>query len=150
MAPEYAMEGRFSEKSDVYSFGVLMLEIVSGKKNTSFYNHEWSLSLLGCARKLWNEDNGSAFIDQTLYKAESYGEMVRCIHIALLCVQEFSKDRPTISTVLAMLNWEIVDLPVPEQPVFAEKWNRSHVTSSQQSQMGVSINDVTLTMLDGR
>ncbi|CAI9756948.1 unnamed protein product [Fraxinus pennsylvanica] len=42
---------------------------------------------------------------------------------------------------------EIVDLPVPEQPVFAEKWNRSHVTSSQ---MGVSINDVTLTTLDGR
>ncbi|KAL2458244.1 G-type lectin S-receptor-like serine/threonine-protein kinase [Abeliophyllum distichum] len=150
MAPEYAMEGRFSEKSDIYSFGVLMLEIVSGKKNTSFYNHEWSLSLLGCAWKLWNEDNGSAFIDQTIYKAESQGEMVRCIHIALLCVQEFPKDRPTISTVLAMLSREIVDLPMPEQPVFAEKWNRSHVTSSQQSQMGVSINDVTLTMLDGR
>ncbi|KAL2495195.1 G-type lectin S-receptor-like serine/threonine-protein kinase [Forsythia ovata] len=150
MAPEYAMEGRFSEKSDVYSFGVLMLEIVSGKKNTSFYNQEWSLSLLGCAWKLWNEDNGLTFIDQTIYKAESHGEMVRCIHIALLCVQEFPKDRPTISTVLAMLSREIVDLPVPEQPVFAEKWNRSHVTSSQQSQMGVSINDVTLTMLDGR
>ncbi|KAL2494965.1 G-type lectin S-receptor-like serine/threonine-protein kinase [Forsythia ovata] len=150
MAPEYAMEGRFSEKSDVYSFGVMMLEIVSGKKNTNFYNHELSLSLLGCAWKLWNEDNGSAFIDQTIYKAESHGEMVRYIHIALLCVQEFPKDRPTISTVLAMLSREIVDLPLPEQPVFAEKWNRSHVTSSQQSQMGASINDVTLTMLDGR
>lgn len=48
MAPEYAMEGRFSEKSDVYSFGVLMLEIISGKKNTHYYNEEWSLSLLGC------------------------------------------------------------------------------------------------------
>ncbi|CAI9756532.1 unnamed protein product [Fraxinus pennsylvanica] len=147
MAPEYAMEGRISEKSDVYSFGVLMLEIVSGKKNTNFYNHEWSLSLLGCAWKLWNEDNGSAFIDQTIYKAEFQGEMVRCIHIALLCVQEFPNNRPTISTVLAMLSREIVDLPVPEQPVFAEKWNRSHITSSQ---MGVSINDVTFSVLDGR
>lgn len=42
------MEGRFSEKSDVYSFGVLMLEIIKGKRNAQYYNHEWSLSLLGC------------------------------------------------------------------------------------------------------
>jgi len=47
MPPEYAMEGIFSEKSDVYSFGVLLLEIVSGRRNTSFYNNEQSLSLVG-------------------------------------------------------------------------------------------------------
>jgi serine/threonine protein kinase len=37
MSPEYAMHGRFSVKSDVYSFGVLILEIITGKKNSSFY-----------------------------------------------------------------------------------------------------------------
>jgi len=37
MAPEYAMHGQFSVKSDVYSFGVLILEIISGKKVSSFY-----------------------------------------------------------------------------------------------------------------
>lgn len=47
MSPEYAMEGLFSEKSDVYSFGVLLLEIVSGRRNNSFYNNEESLSLVG-------------------------------------------------------------------------------------------------------
>ena len=47
MSPEYAMEGRFSEKSDVFSFGVLLLEIVNGRRNTSFYNDEQSQSLLG-------------------------------------------------------------------------------------------------------
>ncbi|XP_010529375.1 PREDICTED: G-type lectin S-receptor-like serine/threonine-protein kinase B120 isoform X2 [Tarenaya hassleriana] len=40
MSPEYAMEGLFSVKSDVYSFGVLLLEIVSGKRNTSFRSSE--------------------------------------------------------------------------------------------------------------
>ncbi len=36
MPPEYAMHGQFSIKSDVYSFGILLLEILSGKKNSSF------------------------------------------------------------------------------------------------------------------
>lgn len=46
MSPEYALEGLFSIKSDVFSFGVLLLEILSGKKNTGFY-HTGSLNLLG-------------------------------------------------------------------------------------------------------
>ena len=46
MAPEYAMEGSFSEKSDVYSFGVLIMEIVSGRKNISFRGSEHG-SLIG-------------------------------------------------------------------------------------------------------
>jgi serine/threonine protein kinase len=47
MSPEYAMEGRFSEKSDVFSFGVLLLEMVSGRRNSSFYDDEQAMSLLG-------------------------------------------------------------------------------------------------------
>ncbi|RVX07998.1 Cysteine-rich receptor-like protein kinase 15 [Vitis vinifera] len=37
MAPEYAMEGMFSMKSDVFSFGVILLEIISGKRNSGFH-----------------------------------------------------------------------------------------------------------------
>ena len=40
MPPEYVANGQFSAKSDVYSFGVLILEIISGKKNSSFYQME--------------------------------------------------------------------------------------------------------------
>ncbi|RWR93573.1 G-type lectin S-receptor-like serine/threonine-protein kinase [Cinnamomum micranthum f. kanehirae] len=47
MSPAYAMDGFFSEKSDVYSFGVLVLEVVSGKKNTGFYPTKYSINLLG-------------------------------------------------------------------------------------------------------
>lgn len=54
MSPEYAMEGLFSIKSDVYSFGVLVLEIVSGRRNTSFYDSERPLNLIGhvCIRTI--------------------------------------------------------------------------------------------------
>ena len=40
MAPEYALEGSFSIKSDIYSFGALILEILSGRKNSGFYQPE--------------------------------------------------------------------------------------------------------------
>ncbi|VVA39719.1 PREDICTED: cysteine-rich, partial [Prunus dulcis] len=46
MAPEYVMYGRFSVKSDVFSFGVLILEILSGKRISSFQNGENEEDLL--------------------------------------------------------------------------------------------------------
>jgi serine/threonine protein kinase len=47
MSPEYALDGQFSTKSDVFSFGVVLLEIISGKKNTGFYQTKEISSLLG-------------------------------------------------------------------------------------------------------
>lgn len=48
MAPEYAMRGYLTDKVDVYSFGIVLLEIVSGKSNSSikpkqdcFYLLDW-------------------------------------------------------------------------------------------------------------
>lgn len=46
MSPEYAMHGQFSVKSDVYSFGVLVLEIISGKRNSEFYETGYAEDLL--------------------------------------------------------------------------------------------------------
>jgi serine/threonine protein kinase len=47
MSPEYALDGLFSIKSDVFSFGVVLLEIISGKKNTGFYKSELAMGLIG-------------------------------------------------------------------------------------------------------
>ncbi|KAG6419121.1 hypothetical protein SASPL_121332 [Salvia splendens] len=60
MAPEYAMEGRFSEKSDTFSFGVLVLEIATGRRNTRFYPKEGSLNLLG---HIWTARNENSVAD---------------------------------------------------------------------------------------
>jgi hypothetical protein len=47
MPPEYAVHGSFSIKSDVFSFGVVVLEIISSKKNSGFYDPQHRLNLLG-------------------------------------------------------------------------------------------------------
>ncbi|KAL5772593.1 hypothetical protein ACOSQ2_012517 [Xanthoceras sorbifolium] len=150
MSPEYAMEGRFSEKSDVFSFGVLLLEIVSGKRNAGFNHDDLSVSLIGYAWKLWNENNIIAFIDPVMSDPFFQSEILRCIHVGLLCVQEFVKDRPTMSTVISMLNSEIVDLPTPKQPAFIEGQNALETESSEKSLRKYSVNHVSITVVDAR
>ncbi|CAB4314113.1 unnamed protein product [Prunus armeniaca] len=117
MAPEYAMHGHFSVKSDVYSFGVLVLEIVSGQKNSGFRHGENVEDLLSFAWRSWREGTASNLIDPTL-KTGSRTEIMRCIHIGLLCVQENVADRPTMASVILMLNSYSLTLPVPSQPAF--------------------------------
>lgn len=36
MAPEYVMHGHLSVKADVFSYGVLVLELISGQRNSAF------------------------------------------------------------------------------------------------------------------
>ncbi|XWS10737.1 hypothetical protein CRYUN_Cryun38cG0023500 [Craigia yunnanensis] len=149
MSPEYAMQGQFSEKSDVFSFGVLLLEIVSGRKNTSFYNDPHCFSLLGYAWKLWKENNILGLVDMGVSDSRHDKEILRCIHVGLLCVQEFAKDRPTMSTVVSMVNSEIVDLPIPKQPAFTETQN-THLQCFQNIEGIFSMNEVTVSDFDGR
>lgn len=44
--------------------------------------------------------------------------MIRCIHIALLCVQEDVRERPTMASVVLMLNSFSLSLAVPSEPAF--------------------------------
>ena len=48
----------------------------------------------------------------------STSEIMRCIHIGLLCVQENAADRPTMASVVLMLSSDSLNLPIPSQPGF--------------------------------
>ncbi|XP_041023447.1 cysteine-rich receptor-like protein kinase 10 [Juglans microcarpa x Juglans regia] len=117
MAPEYAMHGEFSAKSDVYSFGVIVLEIISGKKNSSFESEHVD-DLLSYAWIHWRDGSPLKLLDPTMGDSYSKEEVIRCIHIALLCVQKDPADRPTMASVVLMLNSYSVTLPSPQQPAF--------------------------------
>ncbi|KAL6542895.1 hypothetical protein OROHE_010415 [Orobanche hederae] len=100
------------------------------------------------AWKLWSEGNSMVFADRTVENSDFEAEIVRYIHIALLCVQEFPKDRPAVQTVLSMISREIGSLPLPKQPLFAEKWNGCHARPTSETEC--SVNGLTITVLDGR
>ncbi|ESQ55018.1 hypothetical protein EUTSA_v10024670mg [Eutrema salsugineum] len=119
MPPEYVTNGQFSTKSDVYSFGVLILEIIAGKKNSSFNEKDGSISnLVTYVWRLWNNESLLEMVDPAVEENYDRNEVIRCIHIGLLCVQENPSDRPTMSTVFHMLTTTSITLDLPHPPGF--------------------------------
>ncbi|XXG72802.1 hypothetical protein AAC387_Pa07g1814 [Persea americana] len=149
MSPEYALDGAFSVKSDAFSFGVVLLEIISGKKNSGFYSSEQSMNLLGHAWQLWNENKGLDLLDRSLKEKYKESEVLKCFCVALLCVQEDATDRPTMALVLSMLNSETTIIPAPKQPAFVSR-NLTKGSSSSNTQGSSSQNGMTISTVGGR
>nr|POE76396.1 g-type lectin s-receptor-like serine/threonine-protein kinase [Quercus suber] len=150
MSPEYAGYGQFSIKSDVFSFGVLVLEIVSGKRNREFCHFDDHLNLLGLAWRLWIEDQAMELIDKSIGDMFTLSDQVlRCIHVGLLCVQQRPEDRPDMSSVVLMLSSESL-LPKPRQPGFYSEKARPIADSSSTKHEPVSTNEISMTLLKGR
>ncbi|XP_059437344.1 receptor-like serine/threonine-protein kinase SD1-6 [Corylus avellana] len=149
MSPEYAMDGLYSIKSDVFSFGVLVLEIVSGRKNTSFYNNE-SLNLLRYAWELLRDDRSLDLMEPAIRYPSSTSIILRFIKIGLLCVQESPIDRPTMSDVISMISNEHAPLPTPKQAAFSSGRNMMDTNSTVDSAGSCSKNSVTISAMKAR
>ncbi|KAM3396144.1 G-type lectin S-receptor-like serine/threonine-protein kinase [Capsicum galapagoense] len=150
MSPEYAVEGIFSVKSDVFSFGVLVLEIVSGKKNRRFVHPDHHLNLLGHAWMRHNEGRTLELVDPNLVDSCNISEVLRSVHVGLLCVQQNPEDRPSMSTVIMMLSNEGI-LPTAKHPGFFTERKVEDVDQfSWSTQAPSSINEVTITLLNAR
>ncbi|KAF6154328.1 hypothetical protein GIB67_026784 [Kingdonia uniflora] len=150
MSPEYVIDGLFSVKSDVFSFGVLVLEIVSGKRNRGFGHHDHDLNLLGHAWRLWNEVKTLELIDISIGRPLSTSEVLRCIHVGLLCVQQCPEDRPNMSHVILMLSSETVTLPRPKQPGFYNERSLAEIDISSSNVNRLCSNALTDTCIEGR
>ncbi|XP_019086474.1 PREDICTED: LOW QUALITY PROTEIN: cysteine-rich receptor-like protein kinase 29 [Camelina sativa] len=151
MAPEYAMHGQFSVKTDVFSFGVLVIEIITGKRNNNGGSNddEDAEDLLSWVWRSWREDTILSVIDPSLTTG-SRNEILRSIHIGLLCVQESAATRPTMATIALMLNSYSFTLPTPSRPAFVlESVMPSNVSSSTEG-LHMSSNDVTVSELSPR
>lgn len=88
------------------------------------------------------------FMDQSLDDALSSYKLVRCMQIALLCLQENAADRPSILEVSSMLKSESHDtLKFPKLPAFSKKRNED----VEENKLEIcSINDTTISQFIAR
>ncbi|CAN6453273.1 unnamed protein product [Victoria cruziana] len=153
ISPEYALEGRFSTKSDVFSFGVLVLEIVSGKKMTRFYHEDLLLNLLGYSWKLWTEGKALELLDPSLGAQCCELEVLKCVNVGLLCVQDEAIDRPSMCSVFHMLTSETENFCEPQIPAYYLRRRLLDSSSSSTDASlvkGITTNGLTFSELNPR
>uniref|UniRef100_M1A4E2 non-specific serine/threonine protein kinase n=1 Tax=Solanum tuberosum TaxID=4113 RepID=M1A4E2_SOLTU len=140
MSPEYAMNGIVSMKTDVFSFGVLVLEIEWQKKQQllSFRTPTKPHRICSVLEEL---------TDPVLTNESTpTNEVMRCIHVGLLCVQVNPMDRPSMSNVVLMLTNDSLQLSVPKQPAFFIETAMTETETREEvghcSTNGLSISDM--------
>nr|KYP44599.1 Putative serine/threonine-protein kinase receptor [Cajanus cajan] len=149
MAPEYAVDGLFSIKSDVFSFGILILEIIYGNKNRALCHGNQKSNLVSYAWTIWKEQNALQLIDSSIKDSCVRPEVMRCIHVSLLCVQQYPEDRPTMTSVIQMLGSE-TQLVEPKEPGFFPRRISDEGNLSSNLNKMTSNNELTITSLNGR
>ena len=95
----------------------------------------------------WKDGKIEDLVDSSMVEDCSLDEVSRCIHVALLCVQDSPNGRPLMSAVVFMLENKTTPLPTPKQPVY---FVRDYKPRKASDNMASSINDVSLTTLQGR
>ena len=97
---------------------------------------------------MWTEERALELLDGVLRERFTPSEVIRCIQVGLLCVQQRPKDRPDMSSVVLMLNGEKL-LPNPKVPGF---YTEGDVTPESDIKLKnyFSSNQISITMLEAR
>ncbi|KAK2644379.1 hypothetical protein Ddye_019574 [Dipteronia dyeriana] len=129
------------------------------RKKSNAIPEEIDANDITTAWKHWREGTPMQLLDSNLTDSYSRNEVMRCIHVGLLCVQEDQAERPTMATVILMLNSYSVTLPLPQQPAFflgSRTDMNMYITKGTDSDksasksMPWSVDDASITELDPR
>ena len=103
------------------------------------------------AWQLWNEGKGLELIDLAILDESCpISEVLRCIHVGLLCVQDQATDRPTMLDVVSMLSNETLQLSPPKQPAFFINTVAGELRDSIIESENCSLNNVTISVMEAR
>eukprot|EP00253_Pinus_taeda_P021194 PITA_21194 len=129
--------GPVTDKSDVYSFGMLLLEIVGGRKNfdwkvtnsSQFYFPEWAFKLLERGELGMRLRGGEV-------EAEDEEKARRMTKVGLWCIQYNYNDRPSMSSVVQMLQengGEVANPPLPSSRQSSFALEKPLLSSAEES-----------------
>ncbi|MED6182849.1 Cysteine-rich receptor-like protein kinase 43 [Stylosanthes scabra] len=116
MAPEYVMHGQLSAKADVFSYGVLVLELISGQRNSSFNLDVDAQNLLDWVYKLYKKGRSLEIVDSVLASTTEAEQVAMCIQLGLLCTQGDPKLRPDMRRIVVMLSRKPGHMEEPTRP----------------------------------
>lgn len=92
-----------------------------------------------------------SLIDPAISDPAFEADILRCIQVGLLSVQELPEDRPSITMVISMIESEVTYLPHPTQPGFTQRrvplWNEAEQYGNGRYH---SVNGVSISSLGGR
>ncbi|CAL9241681.1 unnamed protein product [Arabidopsis halleri] len=93
----YIEEG-YCKESDVYGYGVVLMEILSGRRSENGLIVKWATPLI-------KEQRFGEFLDpRIVVQSEIKSLVIRLAKVALACVGNSRRSRPSISEVAAILN----------------------------------------------
>ncbi|KAF3447353.1 hypothetical protein FNV43_RR12539 [Rhamnella rubrinervis] len=106
IAPEYLSTGNFSEKVDVFSYGIMLLELITGRKPSEFYqlaNDDDDVLVNRVRKVLLKEMSMEMLVDADLEHNYVEAEVEELIQLAVLCTLISPSDRPKMSDVVRKL-----------------------------------------------
>ncbi|KAB1212123.1 Receptor-like protein kinase HAIKU2 [Morella rubra] len=102
IAPEYGYTYKVNEKSDVYSFGVVLMELVTGKRPMEPEFGENKDIVNWISRKITTRESVLSLVDSKIPEALKE-EAIKVLRIAILCTAALPALRPTMRSVVQML-----------------------------------------------
>ncbi|KAG6407760.1 hypothetical protein SASPL_130757 [Salvia splendens] len=138
IAPECLLHGNVSKKADVFSFGVVVLELISGQKNSSFTRDPDSESLLEWAYKLNRKQRSFEIMDPVLMSSADMEQIPTIVQIGLLCVQSDPQARPDMDRVVMLLSRKLRHIEEPGRPGVPGSRFRPYRTGTTSSATGNS------------
>ncbi|XP_051126219.1 G-type lectin S-receptor-like serine/threonine-protein kinase SD2-2 [Andrographis paniculata] len=122
VAPEWISGVAITTKADVYSYGMTLLELIGGRRNVEGppssngggnQTEKWFFPPWAARQII--EGNTAAVVDHRLSGAYDEAEAERAALVGVWCIQDEESARPTMGTVVKMLEG-VVEMGVPPPP----------------------------------
>jgi serine/threonine protein kinase len=136
----YYRSYQISEKCDVYSFGVVLLELITGHSPVVPVNESVSIHIGEWVHQNLDHGKLEIIIDSRMGGIYDINSVWKVADLALRCKQEVSRERPTMTDVVAQIK-ESIELEI--------SWDRTHCWVDFRSRCW-SCNEVGLILVKGR
>ncbi|KAI3869012.1 hypothetical protein MKX03_002864 [Papaver bracteatum] len=147
---DYNMNGSQEEDLELHAFHLATIETATNYFSFANKIGEGGFGPVYKVWKLWNEDKAIEVMNSNTPFPVPISQVLRCIHVGLLCVQQRPEDRPAMSMVVLMLGSDAMTLPQPKQPGFSSERFLTDTESSSREKKFHSGIELTITTIEGR